>query len=74
MMPVQARAGAPWVETNAEDGVTCSLRVDLIVMMNMILIKNIITSNTNHNIINNIISIITSIIISINIIIKHYYF
>ena len=75
MMPVQARAGAPWVETDAEDGVTCSLRVEILVVMNMILIKHISTINTNNNIIiNNNININTSIITSTSIIIKYYYF
>ena len=36
MMLVQARAGAPWVETDAEDGVTCSLCVEILVVMNTI--------------------------------------
>ena len=45
MMRVQARAGAQWVETDAEDGVTCSLRVEILVVMNMILIKHMITVN-----------------------------
>ena len=38
MMPVQARAGGSSVGTDAEDGVTCSLCGEILVVMNMILV------------------------------------
>ena len=65
--PVQARAGAPWA------GVTCSLCVEIFVLMNMIMIKPVDRINTNNNIINNSISISANIIHSNSIIINLYY-
>ena len=66
-LPVQARAGAPWAR------VTCSLCVEIFVLMNMIMIKPVDRINTNNNIINNSINISANIIHSNSTIINLYY-